>query len=348
MWSLWKGEVVTMKLLILGGTRFLGRYLVENALERGHEVTLFNRGQFDPHVFPQVEKLTGDRDGGLDALKGRTWDAVIDTCGFYPRIVRMSAELLKDHVGHYTFISSASVYADLSQPVDESSAVATMPQDKLDEIQTGNSGPAYNEYYGALKALCEEAIDDVMPGRALHIRAGLIVGPHDYSDRFTYWPSRIAKGGHVLAPDMQGRPITVVDVRDLAEWIVRSVEARLTGVCNCSGAATTMEEILEACQIASGSDAQITYAAESFLKEQEIAPWGELPLWLPSDGPIGMYEINNDKAFASGFTARPILDTVRDTLAWDRTRPADLERKAGLDPEKEAKALHAWVSGAAH
>lgn len=337
-----------MKLLILGGTRFLGRYLVESALEHGHEVTLFNRGKYDPHVFPQVEKLVGDRDGGLDALKGRTWDAVIDTCGFYPRIVQMSAELLKEHVGHYTFISSCSVYEDLSQGIDESSAVATMPQDKLDEIQTDTSGPANTEYYGALKALCEEAIDQVMPGRTLHIRAGLIVGPNDYSDRFTYWPSRIAKGGDVLAPDMKGQQITVVDVRDIADWIVRSVEASLTGVYNCSGAAVTMEEILEACKNASGSDAQIIYAAESFLKEQEIAPWVELPLWLPSDGPIGLYEIHNGKAFASGFTARPMLDTVRDTLAWDRTRPADLERKAGLDPEKEAKALQAWVSGAAN
>ncbi len=208
-----------MKLLVLGGTVFLGRHLVEAATARGHSVTLFNRGQHNPELYPEVEKLRGDRDSDLSALQGRRWDAVIDTCGYLPRAVRASAELLADAVDHYTFISSISVYADFHTPaMDESAPVGTLADETVEEV-TG-------ETYGPLKALCEQAAERALPGRVLNIRPGLIVGPHDPTDRFTYWPVRVARGGEVLAPGRPHVPVQVIDGRDLAEWTVRMVEAR--------------------------------------------------------------------------------------------------------------------------
>ncbi|WP_089717471.1 NAD-dependent epimerase/dehydratase family protein, partial [Candidatus Entotheonella palauensis] len=218
-----------MQILMLGGTRFLGCHLVEAALNQGHEVTLFNRGQTHPGWFAQVERLQGDRDGDLSALEGRHWDAVIDTCGYVPRLVRASAELLAARVEHYTFISTASVYADPSRHgMDEESPVGTLEDERLEDVN-GNT-------YGPLKVLCEQAAEAAMPGRVLTIRSGLIVGPFDPSDRFTYWPVRIAQGGEVLAPAGPGKRIELIDVRDLAEWIVRMAGARATGIYNASGA----------------------------------------------------------------------------------------------------------------
>ena len=221
-----------MKLLILGGTKFLGRHLVEEALARGHEVTLFNRGQLNPELFPEVEKLRGDRDGGLEALRGRRWDAVVDTSGFSPRVVRDSARLLADSVEHYTFVSSQSAYRDTSVPgVDENYPVGTITDERLREAEALKqseltAAPFFWEIYGALKALCERAAEEEMPGRVLNVRAGLIVGPHDFSDRFTYWPRRVSEGGEVLAPGDPGRQVQFIDVRDLAAWILDMAEAR--------------------------------------------------------------------------------------------------------------------------
>src|SRR5688572_29497367 len=197
-----------MRLLVLGGTKFLGRAVVEAAVARGHEPTLFHRGLTNPGLFPDLEHLRGDRDGGLAALQGRTWDAVIDPSGYVPRIVRASAELLADAVEHYTFISSISVYPSFPTPgMDESSPVGTLEDPTVEDV------PAH---YGPLKALCEQAAEAAMPGRVFHVRAGLIVGPNDPSDRFTYWPVRVAKGGDVLAPGSPERPVQIIDVRDLA------------------------------------------------------------------------------------------------------------------------------------
>src|ERR1051325_6256679 len=237
-----------MKILILGGTVFLGRHLVEAALARGHEVTLFNRGN-NPHLFPEVEKLRGDRDGGLDVLRGRRWDVVIDTSGFVPRIVRASAELLADTVELYVFISSLSVIADTRVPgADESAPVGTLDDPTIEDA-TGKA-------YGPLKALCEQAVEQVMPGRALNIRPGLIVGPHDPTGRFTYWPVRVARGGEVLAPGRPARQIQLVDVRDLAGWIIRLAEAGTSGLFNATGPdkVLTMEELLEECRRVAHSD----------------------------------------------------------------------------------------------
>ena len=224
-----------MKLLILGGTKYLGRHLTESALERGHEVTLFNRGRENPDLFHgKVEKLVGDRDGDLAALKGRKWDAVIDTSGYFPRVVKDSARLLADTVDHYTFISTISVYEDFSQPgIEETAPVGKLEDETVEDIGAGA--------YGPLKALCEQAVEEVMPGRSLIVRPGLIVGPYDPTDRFTYWPSRIAKGGEVLAPGDGTSPVQFIDARDLAEWVLTMTERKQTGVFNATGPEERLE-----------------------------------------------------------------------------------------------------------
>ena len=341
-----------MKLLILGGTKFLGRHLVEAALGRGHEVTLFNRGQLNPELFPEVEKLRGDRDGGLDALRGRRWDAVVDTSGFSPRVVRDSAALLADAVEHYTFISSCSVYKDTSVPgVDESYPVGTLTEEQLREAESLHqselvSAPFFGEMYGPLKALCERAAEEAMPGRVLNVRAGLIVGPHDYSDRFTYWPRRVADGGDVLAPGDPGRQVQFVDARDLAEWLLRMAEGRRAGAYNATGPdyALTMGRFLEECRAAAGGDAQFVWVEEKFLLDAGLTPWMEVPLWVPesSEGMRYFLALNVEKAVASGLTFRPVAETARDTLEWDMTRPADAERRAGLAREREKEVLAEW------
>jgi len=337
-----------VKLLILGGTVFVGRHLVEVALERGHEVTLFNRGQHNSELFPAVEKLRGDRDGDLGALEGRHWDAVIDTCGYVPRVVRASTELLADEVEHYSFISTLSVFANFARPgADENTQVGTLEEEDSED---------HRKYYGPLKALCEQAAEAAMPGRVLTIRPGLIVGPHDGSDRFTYWPSRIARGGDVLAPGRPQRPVQVIDVRDLAAWNIRMVEGARTGIYNATGPdyTLTMGAMLDACRTAAGSDARIVWIDERFLLDKGVTPWREIPVWLPEAGDTaGFSTVNCSKAIAAGLSFRPILDTARDTLAWetDRRRKAkaggaELAFAAGLAPEREQELLAAWQASA--
>ncbi len=325
-----------MKLLILGGTRFLGRALVEAALNAGHELTLFNRGQSGPDLFPQVERLTGDRDGDLSALTGRQWDAVIDTCGYVPRIVRASAKLLATAVKQYTFISTISVYADPSTiGIDEYSPLGTLEDETVEEI-TG-------ETYGPLKVLCEQAVDEAMGMRSLHVRAGLIVGPHDTTDRFTYWPYRVAQGGEILAPGEPEQGVQFIDVRDIAEWTIRATEQHLTGPYNVTGPKRklTMQEVLIACRQASDSDADFTWVSEKFLLDNKVAPYSEMPLWVPAKY-IGFDTVNCAKVNGAGLRIRPLSDTIRDTLAWQATRPADHEWRSGLTAERETALLQAW------
>lgn len=325
-----------MRLLIIGGTRFLGRALVDGALAAGHEVTLFNRGQSNPGLYGDIEQIHGDRDGGLGALDGRQWDAVIDTCGYVPRIVRASADYLANAVEHYTFISSMSVYAEpLPQGLDESGQVGVIPDETVEEI-TG-------ETYGPLKALCEQTVSSAMGGRALHIRAGLIVGPHDLSDRFTYWPARVARGGRVLAPNSPDYAVQFIDVRDLAQWILLATEARLTGPFNVTGPREPLPlgRLLETCRQVSGSDTAFTWVDDAFLLAHEVAPYAELPLWVPSEyGGFNAFSI--DKALAAGLAFRPVADTVRDTLEWAMGRPADYTWRNGLSAEREAMLLQEW------
>jgi nucleoside-diphosphate-sugar epimerase len=337
-----------MKLLVLGGTRFLGRYLVTAALARGHEVTLFNRGNYATEG--TVESIQGDRHTDLDKLKGHRWDAVIDTSGHLPRAVRAAAEVLSDSVDCYVFISSQNAYANVSVPgIEESYPRATLTAEQLaraNAIDTSGQ-PNYAELYGGLKALCEQAVEEVMPDRALILRPGLIVGPHDYSDRFTYWVVRIAQGGEVLAPGPPDRFVQLIDVRDLAEWTVRMIEQSSTGAYNAHGqpAKFTMHDVLEECRRASDSDASLTWVSEDFLLKEQVAAWSSLPLWLPEKAAPhlkGFMFVSPAKAIAAGLTFRPLSETVKDTLIWYQTNPPKEPLKAGLDRDKESALLYKW------
>ena len=333
-----------MRLLVLGGTKFLGRAVVEEALARSHDVTLFNRGETNPDLFPEVEKLRGDRDGDLRALEGRSWDAVVDPSGYVPRVVRASAELLRDSVGHYVFVSSVSAYADpLAAGFDEGAPLKP-PELESEEVM---------EHYGELKVACEQVVEEVFRGRSAVVRAGLIVGPHDPTDRFTYWPVRVARGGEVLAPGRRGRQWQFIDVRDLGGWIVRLGEERTAGAFTATGPvpATTAAEVLEACRAVAGSDARFTWVDEEFLLECEVGEWMELPLWLSETGEFAhMLEADVSRAVAAGLETRPVAETVRDTLAWARARDGGgagtvamgRTEGVGLDPERERELLAAW------
>jgi 2'-hydroxyisoflavone reductase len=343
-----------MRLLVLGGTVFLGRHLVAAALAAGHQVTLFNRGRH-PGVFPDLEQLHGDRDGGLDPLRGRTWDAAVDTSGYVPRVVRAGADFLAGAVGHYTFISSISVYRDFSRPDQDEGAPLGVLEDPTVEEVTG-------ETYGPLKARCEQTVRERFPGRALIVRPGLIVGPHDPTDRFTYWPWRLSQGGEVLAPGRPDLPVQFVDVRDLAAWTVGLAEAGATGDFNATGPEGsppdwryTMGDLLETCRAVGASPspgdrpapARLTWVDEDFLLRAGVRPWTELPLWVPSGEAriANMQRVDCSRARAAGLTFRPVAQTVQDTLAWTRERPLDAPWRAGLPAPREAEVLRAWHAG---
>jgi 2'-hydroxyisoflavone reductase len=336
-----------MNLLILGGTRFLGRHVVTAARARGHEVTVFNRGNYSSEGL--VESIRGDRHTELHKLQGRRWDAVVDTSGHLPRAVRAVAEILADEVERYVFVSSQNAYRDVSAPgIDETYPLTTLTSEQLDRANAiDTSGqPSYAELYGGLKALCEQATEEAMPGRVLILRPGLIVGPYDYTDRFTYWPVRVARGGEVLAPGRPDRFIQFIDVRDLAEWIVSMIERNATGAYNTHGIPNTltMQGLLDECKSVTGSDAQFTWATENFLLHEKVAAWSELPLWLPEEAAPhlnGFMLINPAKAIAAGLTFRPLSETIKDTLTWYQTSRGD-ELKAGLDRDKERALLYKW------
>jgi 2'-hydroxyisoflavone reductase len=343
-----------MKLLILGGTVFLGRHLVDAALAAKHEVTVFNRGRGIANLPEAVEHLIGDRQGQLDALRGRRWNVAIDTCGYVPKVVHTSAALLADHVEHYTFISTCSVYRDTSvQGIDESYPLRTLSQKEVGQAERIRPDDtiivrAYGAAYGPLKALCERAAEECMPGRVLNVRPGLIVGPFDYSDRFTYWPTRVAAGGEVLAPGNPNAQLQFVDVRNLAEWIVRMAEARQSGTYNATGPdyVLTFQAFLEECRSVSRSDAHFSWINDRFLLEAGLTPWTEVPLWIPEDDAHNRFflAVNGEKARAAGLRFRPLAETIRDTLEWDRSRPVSAERRAGLSGGRETQILQAWRS----
>jgi len=339
-----------MRLLILGRTRFVGRHLVTAAHARGHEVTLFNRGNHPTEDLEPVEIINGDRNTELHKLRGRRWDAVVDTSGHLPRAVRAAAEVLRDEVERYVFISSQNAYRDVSVPgIDETYPRATLTDEQLDRANAiDTSGqPSYGELYGALKSLCEQAAEEVMPDRVLIIRPGLIVGPYDYTDRFTYWPIRVARGGEVLAPGRPDRFIQFIDVRDLAEWTISMIERNTAGAYNAHGLphSLTMERLLGECKFATGSDAEFTWVSEDFLLQEKVAAWSELPLWLPEEAAPhlkGFMFISPDKAVAAGLSFRPLSETIRDTLSWYQSTQSNDELKAGLDRDKERALLYKW------
>jgi 2'-hydroxyisoflavone reductase len=335
-----------MKVLIFGGTMFLGRHLVEALLARGHEVTLFNRGRTRPELFTQLEQLRGERDGKLEALAqavnaGRHWDAAIDCCGYVPRVVRQSAALLRDAVGRYLFVSSVSVYAEFSQPnTPEDAPLAVLSDLASEEVMRD---------YGALKAACEREVATVFADRSLVVRPGLIVGPWDPTGRFTYWVQRAAEGGEMLAPGDPHAPVQVIDARDLAAWIVAALEQNRGGVFNLAGpvGGCSFDDLLSACCVAAPAAAAttVTWVSAEFLAAHKVAPWSELPLWLPHDDG-GRFTADIRRAIDTGLVTRPVAGTARDTLAWARANPnavrSERHPPAGISREREAQLLAEW------
>jgi 2'-hydroxyisoflavone reductase len=319
-----------MHILVLGGTRFLGRYLVERAAQQGHRVTLFNRGRLNPDLFRSMEALRGDRENDLSALQGRRFDVVFDTSAYLPRVAQMTARLLKDSVGLYVFVSSTAVYADPSAANPEiDTRVARLSNPAAEEI---------NGYtYGPLKALCEEVIEKEMPGRSLHVRAGVMAGPFDYSDRVTYWPHRFMTGGDVLLPDCRKRRIQLIDGRDLAGWMLAAAERGCAGTFNATGpeAPLTFEAFINSCVSESGGKPRLCWIDERTLLELDVRPWVELPLWIPDTDD----QVDTSRARAEGLRCRPLGETLRDTVAWLKQRQEPFSYLNGLRPAREISLL---------
>ncbi len=346
-----------MRLLILGGTGFIGPHMVEYALERGHEVTLFNRGRTNTHLFPEVERLVGDRNDDVSVLRGREWDVVLDNNATLPSWVRRTAGLLKDSADHYVHVSTLSVYAGTSfaikpertvapgsaeeerRRIHEDSELAVLPDGVEGEKVTGGT-------YGPFKVLAEEEGGAAFPGRATTVRPGLIVGPGDPTDRFTYWPVRIVGGGDVLVPGDGLDSAQFIDVRDLTGWIVRMAEGQTPGTYNATGpeARLSFAEMVYGIRAATSSAVRFHWVDTDFLQRHGVRAWSDLPVWIPDD-PLGYVRI--DRAVRQGLTFRPLFETARDTLDWHRSRPEeDRERlRAGLRPAREVELLETWRGG---
>ena len=333
-----------MKLLILGGTRFLGRHLAQLALEAGHELTLLHRGRSGPDLFPEADHRIADRDGSLAVLEDGEWDAAIDTSAYVPRQVHAVAEALAGRVSTYQLVSTISVYADLNASAhhltDETAEVQTL-EDPRTETVTGAT-------YGGLKALCEVAAWDGFEGRCLVARPGLLVGPHDPTARFTWWVNRLLRGGEMLAPGDPDAAVQCIDVRDAAAWLLHQAEQGQTGVFNLNGpeAPTTMGELLAAGARAVHSTAQPVWVDEDFLLAQDVQPWTELPLWLPR-AEAGLHRIDIERALATGLQCSPLAQTFADMAAWAGAAPPPAtdgppRPPVGLSAEREAALLAAW------
>lgn len=332
-----------LKLLILGGTGFLGPHTVNYARSRGHEVTLFNRGKTNLGMFSELETIIGDRDpevnAGLSGLEGRSWDAVIDNSGYVPRHVGASGKLLAGNVGQYLFVSTICQYEDWSE--GGQFGTEERPRAVLEDPATED----VSQHYCALKSYCERALDEVVPGRVTHIRPGLIVGPLDKSDRYTYWPVRMDRGGEVLAPGKPQDLTQYIDVRDLAQFMVHCVEQNLTGAYNAVCAPMPWGDFLDRSRKGVNPDASLTWVPADFLAQKEIEPWSDFYMWADRESPIsGSLTWSADKALKAGLTIRPVEDTARDTIDWWKSLPE--ERQAGLrtdmTPEREAALLSDW------
>ena len=338
-------SVKPLRILILGGTGFTGPYQVRYALSRGHKVTTFNRGKTHPGELPnEVEQLVGDRNGKLDALKGRQWDVVIDNPTTLPAWVGDAAQILQSNVERYVFISTISVYGEVKTGPDENAPTekyegADPYKETLEAMKAGGY-----KTYGPLKALSEKEAEKWFPGKTLIIRPGLIVGPRDETDRFTYWPVRIDKGGEVLAPGSPDDPVQFIDARDRAEWTIRMAENRETGIYNATGPAKPLEirQMLDEIKDALHSSAAFTWLPAEFLQQQKVEAWSDMPVWAGDE--LGLARTNISRALAKGLTFRPLAETARDTLAWFKSLPQDRRSKlhAGLTPEREAEVLAAW------
>lgn len=330
-----------LRILVLGGTGFIGPHIVRRALARGHRVSIFNRGKTRPDLFPEVEKLRGDRKtGDIAALEGHEWDAVIDNSASIPRWVRDSAGLLAKVAGQYLYTSSISAYADTSKPgMDETAPLATLEDPTVEDVSGGT--------YGGLKALCEKEAEKAFGDRTTIVRPGLIVGPGDGSDRFTYWPARIDRGGEVLAPGDPDDPVQFIDARDLASWYIHLVETRTTGVFNATGPASPLPVagMLYGIRAVTSTPVTFTWVDADFLEAHEVAPWQEMTVWVPPRaGYEGFSRVSNRRALEAKLTFRPLAETARDTLDWWKSLPEERRAKprAGLAPAKEAEVLAAW------
>jgi 2'-hydroxyisoflavone reductase len=338
-------KIKPLRILILGGTRFIGLHMTSLALERGHTLTFFNRGKTHTDKFPEIERIKGDRNGEIDGLKDRDWDVVIDNSGYVPRHARATAELLAPRVRQYIFTSSISVYPSFAEPRDEKSPVGKLADETVEKVD--------GETYGPLKALCEQAVEKAMPGRTTVIRPGLIVGPDDNTDRFTWWPARAARGGEFIAPGSPGDPFQVIDARDLAAFTIKAAELNTTGTYNLVSNANGFKfgELAAACIAAAHKQARPAAAPRAvwipaaFLEEQKVEPWSEMPVWLPATGDEAAFAgTSNAAAVAKGLEITPLRKTVDDTMAWHLARPAEEREKlkAGIAPEKESAVLEAW------
>jgi 2'-hydroxyisoflavone reductase len=333
-----------LRILILGGTGFIGPEQVKYAVARGHKVTLFNRGKTNPALFPNVEKLQGDRNapGGVDVLKGRKWDIVIDNPTGKPQWIVDAAKVLKGNVGQFQYVSSTGVYAnsDKVRPDENSPLLELAPI----------SGPEADAAgYGSRKARCEQLVQEAFPGKATIVRPGLIVGPGDLSDRFTYWPWRIEKGGEILAPGNFDDPVQWIDVRDLTQWMVRLAENGTMGVFNAVGPSTPtgIGGMLYGIKGSYANDARFTWVPQPFLAEHKVRSWAEMPVWAHEGASTLAYCTSKiDRAIAAGLTFRPLADTVHEGMAWYHSRPADQQAKlrAGITLEREREVLAAWHS----
>ena len=339
-----QNPVKPLRILILGGTGFTGPFQIKYALSRGHRVTVFNRGKTHPGELPkEVEQLIGDRNGQLEALKGKQWDVCIDNPTTLPAWVRDAAQILKGNVGRYVFISTISVYADTSTGPDENAPLAKYEgTDPFKETLEAMKATGYKTY-GPLKALSEQETQKWFPNKSLIIRPGLIVGPRDETDRFTYWPVRIERGGEVLAPGNPSDPVQFIDGRDLAEWTIRMSEKGETGIYNATGPAKELGigGMLDGIKGALNSKATFTWADAEFLKQQKVEAWSDMPVWAGDE--LGMSRTNISRALAKGLTFRPLADTARDTVAWFKAQKPERQAKlrAGITPEREAEVLAA-------
>lgn len=333
-----------LKILLLGGTRFIGIPITELAQQRGHTVTFFNRGRTNTELFPNVERITGDRAGPLDGLKDRQWDAVIDTSAYVPRAVKTAADVLAPNVGQYLFVSSISVYPTFSEPRTEQSAVGTLKDPTVEKVD--------GETYGPLKALCEQAAHAAMPGRVTVLRPGLIVGPHDSTDRFTYWPARAARGGDLLAPGSPKDRIQIIDARDLAAFALDTIERRVYGTFNLvspPGMFTMGDVVSESIRAARSlakpsPPPRAVWGNAAFLEKQKVEGWTDMPVWLNAQGNEAAFAATSSAlALKEGLKITPLRKTVTDTLEWHLKRP-EAERtklKAGMDPQREQEVLQA-------
>jgi 2'-hydroxyisoflavone reductase len=328
-----------MNILFLGGTRFVGRSLVGEALARGHGVTLFNRGQTNAELFPQAEKLRGDRDGGLEALRGRTWDAVVDVNGYLPRLVRASAELLREAVGQFVFISTGSVY-DFERFAafgGEESALESLADETTEEF--------HGQAYGGLKVLCERVVGEIFAERGLILRLGVVAGPYDPTDRVTYWVWRAAQGGEMLAAADPERRIQFIDARDLARFALDGIERRLPGTFNLPGNAIRWGNFLDSSWRAAGRpETRVTWVDDMAFLEAQVSEgraFGAFPMALPAEE-AHIWTMSDARALAEGLVYRSAYNTARDILAWAQTRPVEYAWQAGIEKDLERRILEAW------